>query len=61
MFLRVKFGENLPIIESLINGILNPKKRQFYITYLSQWFWRKSKAILNPEKYSPKSRHDKSE
>jgi hypothetical protein len=60
MFLRVKFGENSPIIESLINGILNPKKGQFYITYLLQWFWRKSKAILNPEKYSLKSRHDKS-
>jgi hypothetical protein len=61
MFLRVKFGENSPIIESLNNGILNPEKKQFFITYLSQWFWRKSKAILNLERYSPESRPDKSQ
>jgi hypothetical protein len=32
MFLRVKFGENSPIIEALNYGVLNLEKRQYFIT-----------------------------
>jgi hypothetical protein len=34
MLVKVKFGENSPVIESLNNGILNAKKETVFLSHI---------------------------